>query len=152
MHAVQSHQNHIKRTCITEPQIGWGWQEPLEITWPGDHLAQPPAEAGCPGPCPSGFLKSPVRRLHNLSGNLGQCFITLTVNMCFLAFGRNFLCSSLCLLSLVLIQCITKESSSFLSAPSLQVFIYMDEMPPKTSLHQDEQSQMSQPFLTREMR
>ena len=44
-----------------------------------------------------------------------------------------------------------KESGSTLLAPSLQVFIYTDEIPPKPFLFQAELSQFFQPFLIGEM-
>ena len=44
-----------------------------------------------------------------------------------------------------------KEPGSILFAPSVQVFIYIDEIPPEPSAPQAKQCQLSQPFLIREM-
>lgn len=43
---------------------------------------------------------------------------------------------------------VTRHQWKSLFAPSLEVFIHIDEVPPESVLLQDEQSQLSQPLLT----
>ena len=63
-------------------------------------------------------------------GNLCQCSITHTVRTCFLMARWNLLCSGLCPLPLVLALGTAEKSLALLFAPSLQVFVHIDEIPP----------------------
>ena len=85
-----------------------------------------------------------------LWASLFQCSVTLTGKKFLFTFVWSFLCSSLCLLSLVLSLGITKNSL----APSTWLlpfrYLYILIRSP-VSLLQAEESQISQPFLVREM-
>ena len=61
-------------------------------------------------------------------------------------FGGNLLCFSLCPLSLVL-SLDTTENRAPSPTHCLQLFIYIDEIPPEPSLLQAKQPQLSHPFL-----
>lgn len=80
-------------------------------------------------------------------GNLCQYSVTYTALKCFLIFGRNFLCSSLCPLPLVLSLGTTEKS---LALSSLHPpFRYLSKVirSPEPPLHHAEQSQLPWPFL-----
>lgn len=83
--------------------------------------------------------------------NLCHCSVTLPVQKCLLTLRLNLLCISLCSLSLVLSLGTARKSQAPSSLQPLQVFIYIDKILPELALLQDEQSQLSQPFLVDEM-
>lgn len=51
---LQNLQEFIK-IKFTEPQNGYGWKRPLEITWSNPSAQAGAPRAGCPGPRPGGF-------------------------------------------------------------------------------------------------
>lgn len=89
---------HFLRNRVSQNQ--WDQKEHLEVI-----LSNPILQAGTPkasqaGQCPNCFWISP--RLHNLSNNLWQCLVMLTVKNSLLIFRGNLLCFSVCPLTLVL--------------------------------------------------
>jgi len=115
-------------------------------------LSKPPAQAGppgtgCPGPRPGPFLISPrMKTPQSLWATRYQCLVTLSIKKHFLVFRQTLLCFSLCPLPLALSLHTTEKS---LAPPSLHPsFRYLSL---QASLLQDEQSQLSQPFLIGEV-
>lgn len=91
----------------------------------------------CPGPSEDGFGKSPRRETAQPPWvTYSQCLVTPS----FLMFRTNPLCFSLCPLALLLSLGIAEKSLT-LFAPSLQVFIYTDDIFPEHSFLQAKQSQ-----------
>jgi len=92
-------------------------------------------------------------------GDLCRHLVTLTVKEWYLMFRGTFLCSSLCLLPLVLSlgTRLFSEPGSILFALSLQVFVHTDKNPPSllfsrltspSSLSHSSQERCSSPFIT----
>lgn len=83
-----------------------------------DHLLWPSPKAGCPGPCPCGFWRSPRRRSHSLSAACTRA-ANPTERKCCLVFRGTLLCSSFCPWTLVLAWVPVKKSltSSCLHPP-----------------------------------
>lgn len=84
-----------------------------------DHLSKLPANAGSLAARYSGFSTDSYRhlqgkRLYNLFGQLFQCSVAFTVKMFSLMFRRNYLRSSFCPLTLVLLLGTTKTPGSIL--------------------------------------
>lgn len=90
-------------------------------------------------------ISSKEDSIDSLSNMSNQRFTVLTE--VFPCVHMGFLCFNLCSFPLVLSWSTRKESFSLFSISAHQVFVHMDKIPPKPSLLQGEQSQISQPFL-----
>lgn len=104
----------------TELENGWGWQVSLEVICSSrDSWSTPPRTM-------SKHLFKISKETPQSVGHLRQCSVTCTVNKCFLMFGWNLTCSSLCPWLLVLELSTVKKS---LALSSLQSpFRYMNAL------------------------
>jgi len=108
-----------------------GILEWLRLDWTsGGPLVQPPCSgrASCPGLCPGSISKDGDSTA--LLGNLHQC--SVTVKKHFVMFRGNISCFGLGPLLLVL-SLSTTEKSPAPPSLQLQVFIYIEILPPETS-------------------
>ena len=108
---------YILLSCgITESQNSWDWKGSLEVIWSKPLFKQ--GHLGCPRPCSGSFWVSPGYPHPHSNKSVSWCLGgTSCISVC-----------AHCLLSCHWAP--LKEAVFILSAPFLQVFIYIDEILP----------------------
>ena len=124
------------------------WKGPLEVIWSNPPPQVGPPKASCPGPSLDGFWISP--RMETLQLFWATCasvrsFSQWKVSPAVQREPPVF--QFVPIASALITGHHRKEPGSILFTPSIQLFIYIDKVPPKPSLLQVEQWQLFQPFL-----
>ena len=112
-------------TQESQNHLGWrGSVEIIQSAFPQTPAQAQSPRAGCPGPCPDGFLVSPRMETPQLLwATCPKCLMTLVVTKGFLRCSHESSCVIICIHCLFSCPQVLLRNVSFI--PSIQVWNYM---------------------------